>query len=142
MAYQRPALQEMADFLLCSFVQQRISDLGQRERVLEVAEMLLRSPGTKPKVNYKGVIDTEANLSSTVFKRILDQVGVPLAAFETRLRAIDLKILANRHPIAHGAKGEVDTDTLIEIGDLVIELSAAFKDALENAAVQKSYLRP
>ena len=140
-AYQRPALQEMADFLLCSFVQERIADLAQRDRVLEVAGMLLRSSATKPKMNYKGVIDTESNLPSNVFRRILEQVGVPVDEFETRLRAIDSKILANRHPIAHGAKGDVDIETLVEIGTLVIELSAAFKDALENAAVQKSYLR-
>lgn len=57
------------------------------------------------------------------------------------MKAIDSKFVSNRHPIAHGAKGDVDTEELLEIGNLVIELSAAFKDALENAAVQKSYLR-
>ena len=140
-ALQRPRVDQMADFLLCLFVQDRISNLYDRARVLEVAQMLLRSAEAQPKVNYKSAIDTESNLSSKVFKKVLIQIGLSTSPFDTKMNAIDTKILNNRHPIAHGAKGEIDTEELEEIGALVIGLCESFKDEIENAAVGRAFLR-
>ena len=140
-AFQRRKLNEMADFLIVQFVQQRIGALSESGRVLEVANLLLRHPDGAPKLSYKKGVDTESNLSSTVFAKILQILGIPLTNFETKLHAIDGKILKLRHPIAHGDKGDVGVDELREIGDLVIELCGTLKDEIENAALQKTYLR-
>lgn len=139
-AYQRPALNEMADFLLVKVVQEKLPRSSERDAALKLAKLFLSHPNQKPKLSFKNAIDTESNLSSKVLIKILNQIGVPLTNFETRLNAIDTKLLAVRNPIAHGAKGEVGIDDLSAAGDLVIGLCGLLKDEIENAALHKSYL--
>jgi hypothetical protein len=139
-AYQRPALNEMADFLLVKVVQEKLPKSSERQAALRLARLFLDNPTQKPKLSFKNAVDTESNLSSKVLVKILDQIGVPRTNFETRLNAIDAKLLAVRNPIAHGAKGEVEVTDLSEAGELVIALCGLLKDEIENAALRKSYL--
>ena len=82
-AFQRPKISEMADFLIVQFLQQRIGTLSEAGKVLEVANLMLRHPDGAPKLNFKKGVDTESNLSSTVLLKILLTLGIPSANFQT-----------------------------------------------------------
>lgn len=140
LSVQKIEFSKMADFLAENVLIDKINKKPARECSEEILKLFLTDQKSKPFIGYKNVIDTESNLSSRVFLKILKSVGISPERFETKLKIID-SILGNRNPIVHGAKGDVDVDKLISIGDFVIELTALFKEEIENSAQEKKYLR-
>lgn len=139
-SYQKLEFQHMADFIASNILILKLNNDNSRECSDSIVKLIFQDMNSKPYLDYKKLIDTESNLSSKVFIKTLRTVGIPTTKFDTKLKAID-SILGSRNPIAHGAKGEVDVERLVEIGDLVIGLTGLLKDELESAAQSKAYRR-
>ena len=61
--------------------------------------------------------------------------------FELSRNFIDRSLLKTRNAIAHGAAEPVGPDVLDEARDKVLRLLGDFRIELQNAVVQKRYLR-
>ncbi|MGW6271708.1 MAE_28990/MAE_18760 family HEPN-like nuclease [Streptomyces sp. NPDC055060] len=87
-------------------------------------------------------IDTESNLSSAVFKEIVQGVGLDiLPLYETRSAFIDQRIVLARNQVAHGELVSFDALDVRDRIDGVRLLMDAYADQLKDAATASDYLR-
>ncbi|MFJ3528266.1 MULTISPECIES: MAE_28990/MAE_18760 family HEPN-like nuclease [unclassified Streptomyces] len=85
--------------------------------------------------------DTESNLSSVVFKALVQGLGLDyLDEYETRNAFIDEKLLYGRNQVAHGELAKFDRQDAEERLDSVRYLIDLFSDQLLNAARDEYYL--
>jgi hypothetical protein len=140
-SFQRIRLDEMADFVLTIYVNQSVSRSGDRLSAAKMANILIRQHGLRPKLGWKKVISTESNLSSVVLSSIITVLGLEKSLFETKYKFLDSTLLKERNAIAHGEKGDLDVQDLEEMSIHVIALLTTFRDAIENCAVLRSYVR-
>ncbi len=115
---------------------------NQAQLYLNVIEFATFNQVNQAKFNYEDAIDTESNLNSKVLSNLLTTIGVGCDTFFTsRFLLLDGSLLKSRNEIAHGKRTEVDEQTYDQLHTLVIELTDYLKVQIENAAVNKSYLR-
>ncbi|MGQ4355564.1 MAE_28990/MAE_18760 family HEPN-like nuclease [Streptomyces drozdowiczii] len=85
--------------------------------------------------------DTESNLSSIVFKALIQGLGLEyLDDYETRNAFIDEKLLYGRNQVAHGELAKFDRQDAEERLESVRYLIDLFSDQLLNAARDEYYL--
>ncbi|MGX1492579.1 MAE_28990/MAE_18760 family HEPN-like nuclease [Streptomyces tendae] len=85
--------------------------------------------------------DTESNLSSVVFKALVQGLGLDyLGEYETRNAFIDEKLLHGRNQVAHGELVKFDRQDAEERLTSVRYLLDLFSDQLLNAARDEYYL--
>ena len=117
---------------------------AQSDRIsahISIVEFLVFNQGNAAK--FHRVVSAESNLNSDVFKNILQEIGLACEpSFALKFPLIDGSLLKNRNDIAHGDEVEVDDPTYTQLHDLVIDLLNLSATSIENAAAQKSYLRP
>jgi len=140
-AFQRMRLDEMADFVLVLYVAQAMSKAGDRVSAAKMADSLLRKQDFRPKLGWKKVISTESNLSSSVLSSIITVIGLDASLFETKYKFLDSILLKERNAIAHGEKGDIEVRDLEEMSTNVVALLTTFRDAIENCAQLRSYVR-
>ncbi len=105
-------------------------------------DFLTYNQNERAKIPYKGVVDTESNLSSKVLQNILSVLGIPYDKFwQGKSLAIDGKLLHYRNKIAHGGKHMICESTFLELHDLVINSLDYMKNSIENSAIQQKYKR-
>jgi hypothetical protein len=86
-------------------------------------------------------IDTESNLTAPVLQNICDSVGTNYAAdWSTDGPFID-DLFRNRSAVAHGELFVPDKAYAVEALEFTIKAIDKFSTAIENAAIQKAYLR-
>jgi len=141
-AFQRVKISEMADFVMCLFMQQNLGGAPSAAQLLKLSQRLQFQQELRPKLIWKNIIQTDSNLSSNVLRKIVAQLGLDYSLLATKSMKIDGLILYHRNAIAHGEKGEVDLDTLNEMRTEAISLITLFRDMIENAVVTKAHLRP
>ncbi|WP_448283504.1 MAE_28990/MAE_18760 family HEPN-like nuclease [Phormidesmis priestleyi] len=90
-------------------------------------------------LQYKDIIQTGSNLSSSILKDILCTLGIDGSVYATKQVVIDEKLLARRNRIAHGEYLLLDRESYIELHSQVIEMMQLFNDQIENCAALKSY---
>jgi hypothetical protein len=106
----------------------------------QLFDFIIYNSESRSQIPYKGIIDTESNLSSNVLKDILDTIGIPFDNYwVTKSFAIDNIMLEKRNKIAHGEKCTVDIEMCKDIHDLTIDIIDYAKTSLENAACLKSF---
>lgn len=87
------------------------------------------------------IVDTESNLSSTVFRELVSSLGLEyLEEYETRQNFIDEKLVHSRNQVVHG---ELVRFTMIEASeriDGVLSLVDRFADQLIDAVQDIAYI--
>lgn len=86
-------------------------------------------------------ISAQSNLNSVVFKNIVGWIGVDSAQYSTRFTLIDKSLLETRNGIAHGEYLVIDAPRFESLVTEILEVLRWFKTDIENAVVQKSFLR-
>lgn len=89
----------------------------------------------------KDAISTDSNLSSGIFQEITHILGVDFSLYSTKSVLIDTKLLKARNEIAHGEYSVSDREEYIELHREVIIMLDSFRNQIENAAINKDYLR-
>ena len=91
-------------------------------------------------IELNSIIDTESNLSSRVFRRIVTILGIDYAKFELHEKFIDDDLLRVRHKVAHGEHYLVNFDEYVALKDTTIMLMTMFKNEIENQVELDSFL--
>lgn len=89
----------------------------------------------------KDAISTASNLSSEILKEITRILGIDFSLYSTKSVLIDTKLLKTRNEIAHGEYSITDKEEYIELHTEVIHMLDLFRNQIENAAINKHYMR-
>ena len=89
----------------------------------------------------KEAISTASNLSSEIFQEIIRTLGIDFSPYSTKSVLIDTKLLKTRNEIAHGEYSIFDREEYIELHSEVITMLDQFRTDIENAAINKDYMR-
>ncbi len=89
----------------------------------------------------KDTISTASNLSSEIFQEITHILGIDFSPYSTKSVLIDTKLLKTRNEIAHGEYSIFDREEYIELHGEVIQMLDTFRNQIENAAINKDYMR-
>jgi hypothetical protein len=108
---------------------------------MDVAKFFMGDQDRRVDLPVEGVINTQANLNSTVFRNIAASIGLEVARYEPRFHLMDVSLLGRRNAIAHGEYLDVDGDHFESIAKEVITLTEWFKADIQNAASLEKYRR-
>lgn len=89
----------------------------------------------------KDVISTASNLSSEILKEITSILGIDFSPYSTKSVLIDTKLLKTRNQIAHGEYSISDKEEYLELHAEIIAMLDLFRNQIENAAINKDYIR-
>ena len=87
------------------------------------------------------IISTASNLSSEIFKEIINTLGIDFSPYSTKSVLIDTKLLKTRNEIAHGEYSIFERDEYIELHEEVVAILDIFRNQIENATINQDYLR-
>lgn len=143
-ANQRLKGSELKANFLAIKLKAKLSEAGKSKKI-STTEELIDFFCTKLSVNlklpYKGVVDTESNLSSKVLTEILWTLGLDKSCFETKSHFIDQSLVDRRNHIAHGEALSVTSEDYLILHDEVIAMMDAFRTLVQNAAINEEFLR-
>lgn len=89
----------------------------------------------------KEIISTASNLSSEILREITSILGIDFSPYSTKAVLIDTKLLKKRNEIAHGEYSISDREEYIELHAEIIAMLNIFRNQIENAAINKDYMR-
>lgn len=96
---------------------------------------------TKSRLKVDTAINTESNLSASVFENILQAVGFETAPYEAKANLIDESLLKRRNTIAHGEYVDVAWEDWANLADEVLQMLRQFKTDIENAMALSAFRR-
>jgi MAE_28990/MAE_18760-like HEPN len=117
-----------------------IGTSGSAAQNIAAVEFFLNELDSRAEIAFLGSINTDANLSSTVFERIATSIGVNTGAYETKYVLIDKSLVERRNNIAHGEFLDVDREDFGKLTDEVIVLLRFYKNDLQNMVQTSQYL--
>jgi MAE_28990/MAE_18760-like HEPN len=108
----------------------------------KVVEFFLNNLSDRCTIPFKTVVNTKANLSSTVLQNILAMLGLDYTFYETKEKLIDEKLLASRNTIAHGSYLLITIEDYIELHEQITEMMNHFRNDIDNSATLNRFKRP
>lgn len=116
-------------------------DTNKASLYIPVCDFFLLNLDQKCSLPYKDVISTGSNLSSEILKEITHIIGIEFSPYSTKSMLIDAKLLAARNNIAHGNYWLIDREEYLELHTEVIGMLNLFRNQIENAAINKNFMR-
>lgn len=115
---------------------------GKAEVAVSAISLLLEEMDKPIRLPVSEAISAQSNLSSTVFQNITRWIGIDASQYSSRFTLIDKTLLENRNSIAHGNYLLIDARRFESLVTEILEILQWFKTDIENAAVQKIFLKP
>ncbi|MCP4344778.1 MAG: hypothetical protein GY795_04535 [Desulfobacterales bacterium] len=141
---RRLKYEELASCFIVFGLKKKLNQLSlsrQSRSNTEIVDFLRTGLSERSALQMKDAIDTESNLSSSVFENIAMSIGIDPTPFEAKYHLIDDSLLKRRNFIAHGEYMDIDADAYCELADEIIALIRGYKTEIENSAAQQKYLR-
>jgi hypothetical protein len=141
---QRLRWEELSPSFVALGIKAKINEATQTNKAIiytEVAEFFLNRMDERCRINYKGAVNTQSNLSAEIFKDIVCMLDLDYSFFVTKENLIDERLVAYRNSIAHGEYLKLNEPDYREIHEQVIAMINNFRNQIENAALMESYLR-
>ena len=104
-----------------------------------MVDFFLHELPTQSSITYQEIIDTQSNLSTLVFRNIVETLGFDYSSYETKEKLLDERLLRNRNRIAHGEYVEVSESEVLELQDECIGLMEIFRTQIDNAVTLRVY---
>lgn len=119
-----------------------LGDSRKSKSSIEALDFVFAEMDKPAKMALGSAINTESNLTSTVFSNIAQSIDIAVDQYETKFNLIDESLVNRRNSIAHGEYIDLTPTQFIALVDEVLILMRWYKTDLENAATQGSYKRP
>lgn len=126
-------------------IKSRLALLGESRKSrssIEALDFVFAEMEKPAKMVLGTAVNTESNLTSTVFSNIAQSIDIAVDQYETKFNLIDESLVRRRNSIAHGEYLDLKPDQFVELVDEVLMVMRWYKTDLENAASQASYKRP
>lgn len=115
---------------------------SRKSRVnIAAADFFTNELSNRAQLSFTTMVNTESNLSSSIFENIILSIGFDPTPYESRFKLIDESLLKRRNCIAHGEYLDLDASSYRTLGDDVIALLRSFKADIERAASEGKYKR-
>jgi hypothetical protein len=118
-----------------------LSDSRKAKPNIEALEFVLTEIDKPAKMNMSSAIDTEANLTSTVFANIAASLDISISRYETKFNLIDESLVKRRNKVAHGEYLDLAPADFVLLADEILQMMRGYKTDIENAASLQSYKR-
>lgn len=141
---QRLKYEELSDCFVVFGAKRHLASLTEsKSSAVNIAAVrfFLSSMDERANLNMTSAVNTESNLSSTVFENIATSVGVDCSAYESKFNLIDESLLKRRNHIAHGEYLDINSDDFIVLADAVTVLMRTYLNDVSNAASTGQYRR-
>jgi hypothetical protein len=125
-------------------LKRRLALLGNSHKLrknIEALEFILTEIDKPTRMNMSNAINTEANLTSTVFTNIASSLNISISPYETKFNLIDESLVRRRNKIAHGEYIDLGANEFAVLADNILQLMRDYKTDVENAASLSSYKR-
>lgn len=140
---QRYRYEELQPCFIVFGLKKQLNDTqrsGRHRQNTKMVEFLMHELGNRAQLRWRGAIDTQSNLSSTVFENIVSSIGINAASYETDFNFIDKSLLERRNRIAHGEFIDIEATGYMDVSDHVTVLLRRYKTDVENAVAQSAFL--
>jgi hypothetical protein len=117
----------------------RVAQTKKSQPALAALDFLLDHLDDRASLPFRGSINTESNLRSSVFASIAGWVGVDIRPYETRFHFIDVSLCDRRNSIAHGEFLDICASEYIDLSNSVVQLLRDYKTDLENLVTLQGY---
>lgn len=107
----------------------------------DLVEFFCTKMQSRARISTKDVVDTGSNLTSSVLYEILWMLGLDKTDYDTKKVLIDEKLVSQRNHIAHGEPLGISVGDYLELYDEVQILLDMFRTQVQNACVNKTFLR-
>ncbi|MDO8696847.1 MAG: MAE_28990/MAE_18760 family HEPN-like nuclease [Pseudomonas sp.] len=114
---------------------------GKASMAVSAVSYLLAEMDKPVKLPKTDAISAQSNLTSDVFTNIACWIGISVARYSTRFTLIDKTLLSTRNGIAHGEFLVIDKARFESLASEILELIRWFKTDIENAVVNKAFLK-
>ncbi len=108
---------------------------------IQAVEFFTESMNERANLVLAKAVNTESNLSSSVFEDIALSLGIDSEPYRTKFNLIDESLLNRRNRIAHGEFLDIEADEFRTLTDQVIGLMRCYKNDILNAASSSAYRR-
>lgn len=107
----------------------------------EIVRSLREEGSSRAKIpTDRSAVRTESNLTYKVLVAILTSIGLDAESFRDYRDLIDSELVATRNRIVHGEHEAIALESWNELHEEVLTLMSQFRDQIQNAAVEKTYL--
>jgi hypothetical protein len=103
------------------------------------AEDLSSFSDKRAQIPKSGVVDTGSNLRYDRLLHLLTTLGLDSAAFDMRKHLIDVRLCDARNEIAHGGISVPESESVVELIGIVLEMMSALRSDLTNVVATKAY---
>ena len=110
------------------------NDTSKATIFTEAIDFIRSKLGQRGLVPYKDVVQTGANLSSSILREIACVLALDYSPFDTKNVLIDSKLLARRNFVAHGEYLNFDKEDYLQLHTQVVFMLDAFRNQIENCA--------
>jgi hypothetical protein len=117
---------------------------ASRKAVANIAafDFILSELDQPARMQMSTAIDTESNLTSTIFANIAGSLDISIGSYEMKFNLIDESLVSRRNQIAHGEYLDLGGKEFSDLVDEILQLMRDYKTDIQNAASMKSYKRP
>ncbi len=141
---QRLTHAELQPNFISVILRKRLNIAKQSKKVSTTGEMVdffCTKMQSRANIPSKDVIDTNSNLSSSVLSEILWTLGLDEKPYVTKKLILDERLVKKRNSIAHGQSLNISLEDYLSLHTEVLALIDEFRNQLENACVEKKYMR-
>lgn len=110
---------------------------GQTDIIMDI----ISSEQKVNKENHTDKVNTKSNLDSSVFIDICVLLGLSHNNYEHNFDFIDKIVVGKRNHVAHGEDVSDSLEEFTQNSAKVLEMMRQFRTDIENAALEKKYLR-
>lgn len=114
-------------------------DSRRSEVNIEAVEFFRRNTVVQADLSVSNAVNTESNLSSTVFENIAISLGISIAPYQAYANLIDKVLLARRNKIAHGEYLDIDASAFEQLAEEILALLRMYKTDIENLASLQAF---
>ncbi|MGE8143132.1 MAE_28990/MAE_18760 family HEPN-like nuclease [Novosphingobium sp. NPDC080210] len=141
---KRVPLEDLKDSFVAISIRAQIEKAVESQRFdqnIKVVDILRNQMRERFNFTLSSSIDTQSNLSSSVFKNIVGYLDLKPDFYEPKFNFIDESLLKRRNKVAHGEYLDVDKKQWKNISREVLNLLRAYKTDLENSASLSSFMK-
>jgi hypothetical protein len=141
---QKLKYEELSDCFIVFGAKRHLDNLANSKKSevnIAAVRFFLGSLGQRANLRLASAVNTESNLSSTVFENIALSLGIDPSPYRPRFNLIDESLLDRRNHIAHGEFLDLGADDFRQLSEEVTLLMRCYKNDVLNAASSESYRR-
>lgn len=133
---------ELASCFVVFGAKKHVANLVQSRRSainIQAVDFFRKSAVIQADLSMSNAVNTESNLSSTVFENIAISIGVSTAPYAAYANLIDKVLLDRRNKIAHGEYLDIDAPAFEHLVEEVLMLLRMYKTDIENLASMQAF---